>query len=349
MNISFLLGAGFSIAAGYPTAKQLSEYIVHTSGHDFYIGAGNLLRRPQNIPYQKFEMIPFENLLSLIRFYSYAHCNQFNYEHFYDFYAKLWHLSDSLACTELDTKIKAFNLLYQQLLCFYLDEAEKKANEYLGQYAYFKNFVLENQAQNKIYIHTLNHDTLVERILETQYSDGFSTDNSLFLCDKKIIPMFSNENFQGNVLLYKLHGSLDRYRFTYQNDIMKYEYIKVPLQQGINLENIRNRNDIDKPCLQCLVPDFLTGSVIKIQRYQEPFYQFQIAKFKENLCGSDKVYILGYGGRDKKINDYLLECAKDKQIYIVDPYPNDDLRKLSKMLGEKSQIIRQKAEIYKFN
>lgn len=348
MNISILLGAGFSVAAGYPTAKRLSEMVANTSSHDFYIQAGNLCKRPETLPYQKIELIPFENLLTLIRGYSYAHCNQFDYEQFYDFYWKIWHISDCFAGLKLDKRIKELNGLYQQLVCFYLDEADKRASLYIEQYEHFRDFIQHAALADKVHIHTLNHDTLLERILEGLYSDGFSTDNSLFTCEGGKIPMFSEDNYQGNILLYKLHGSLDRYRYTYQKDISKYEYIKIPSRSGINVESIRNQDDTDTSCLQCLIPDFLTGTTTKIQRYKEPFYQSQFEHFKENLCSADIIYIIGYGGRDDKINEYLLAYAKGKSIYIIDPFSNEDLNRLSQNLGANVQIVQQYAEQYDF-
>lgn len=351
MNISFLLGAGFSAATGCPTANNLSNMILSTSGHDFCLSSKkNLHRNPSGRPYEKYNMKPFEELLSLIRFYSYLRCNQFNYEEFYDFYRKLRDLSDCLGSLELSQRVNCLDDLYQQLLCLYLDEAENKASAQMEVYDKFKNYILKRATEdNCICIHTLNHDTLLERILEWRYSDGFSKSKSLFSSDQGDIAMYSKENYQGNVLLYKLHGSLDRYRYTYQNDYSKCEYVKVPTGSGIDTESIRNRNDIDKLCLQCLVPDFLTGTTSKILRYQEPFYQQQFEHFVNNLADSDIIYIIGYGGRDTQINEYLLSYAKGKQIIIIDPHPSDELQRLSDDLGGNTKIIRQSVADYSFS
>lgn len=339
MNISILLGAGFSVAAGFPTAKQLSENIVNASSLDFCIYAGNLCERPESIPYRKVLMKPFENLLALIHFYSYLHCNHFDYEHFYDFYWKIRGISDLFAGEELDMRIKEINGLYQKLVCFYLDKADKMAKQYTEYYEHFNSFVRDSAQRDMVYIHTLNHDTLLEQMLDGQYSDGFSTTGSLFHCNEHDIQMFSESNYQGNILLYKLHGSLDRYLYTYQNDFSKHEYIKIPLQSGIDIEDIRNLNDIDKPCLQCLIPDFLTGATTKIRRYKEPFYASMFECFAKNLQNSDTIYIIGYGGHDKEINKYLLTHARSKPIYIIDPFPNNELQRLSDKLGTNSRII----------
>lgn len=348
-KISFLLGAGFSAAAGCPTANILSNMILSTLSSDFYIsGKKELCKNPYKQPCEKYNMKPFEELLSLIRFYSYFRCNQFNYEDFYDFYLKLCELSDCLDNSVFSQWIKSLDAFYQQLLCLYLDEAEEKASAQIEVYEKFKNHVLKCAENNCICIHTLNHDTLLERILEGRYSDGFSKSNSLFSSDQGDIAMYSKENYQGNVLLYKLHGSLDRYRYTYQNDYSKYEYVKVPTGSGIDTESIRNRNDIDKLCIQCLVPDFLTGTTSKILRYQEPFYQQQFEHFVNNLADSDIIYIIGYGGRDAQINEYLLSSAKGKQIIIIDPHPSKELQRLSDDLGDNTQIIQQSVADYSF-
>ena len=346
-KISFLLGAGFSAVAGCPTANKLSNMILSTSSSDFYISAGKeLCKNPYRQPCEKYNMKPFEELLSLIRFYSYLRCKQFNYE---DFYLKLCELSDCLDCIEFSQRIKSLDTFYQQLLCFYLDAAEKNATGKMEVYEKFKNYVLKYAEDNCICIHTLNHDTLLERILDGYYSDGFSKSNSLFYSEQGDIAMYSKENFQGNVLLYKLHGSLDRYRYTYQKDYSKYEYVKVPTGSGIDTESIRNRKDIDKPYLQYIVPDFLTGTTSKILRYQEPFYQQQFEHFVNNLADSDIIYIIGYGGRDAQINEYFLSYAIGKQIIIIDPYPSKELQRLSDALGNNAKIIQQSVTDYSFS
>lgn len=348
-KISFLLGAGFSAVAGCPTANKLSNMILSTSSSDFYISAGKeLCKNPYRQPCEKYNMKPFEELLSLIRFYSYLRCKQFNYEDFYDFYRKLRDLSYCLGSLELSQRVNCLDDLYQQLLCLYLDEAENKASAQMEVYEKFKNYVLKCAEDNCICIHTLNHDTFLERILEGYYSDGFSKSNSLFYSEQGDIAMYSKENFQGNVLLYKLHGSLDRYRYTYQKDYSKYAYVKVPTGGGVDLNSIRNRKDIDKPYLQYIVPDFLTGTTSKILRYQEPFYQQQFEHFVNNLADSDIIYIIGYGGRDAQINEYLLSYAIGKQIIIIDPYPSKELQRLSDDLGDNTQIIQQSVADYSF-
>ena len=69
--------------------------------------------------------------------------------------------------------------------------------------------------------------------------------------------------------------------------------------------------------------DFLTGATTKPVFYRNPkFYKKQFRRFKNNLIRSKALIVIGYGGKDEGINDYLLNYFDylNKPCYIVDPY-----------------------------
>ena len=84
--------------------------------------------------------------------------------------------------------------------------------------------------------------------------------------------------------------------------------------------------------------DFLTGTTSKIERYNEPLlYQKLFEHFRSNLQTSEKLIIIGYGGKDTEINKMISEHFdyKNKPSYIIDPKPGDKINELKSKLNSK--------------
>ena len=72
--------------------------------------------------------------------------------------------------------------------------------------------------------------------------------------------------------------------------------------------------------------DFLTGTTSKIQRYNEPLlFRKLFKKFKKNLQNAEKLIVIGYGCKDKGINEMIKEYFDytNKPVYIIDKYAGD--------------------------
>ena len=83
-------------------------------------------------------------------------------------------------------------------------------------------------------------------------------------------------------------------------------------------------------------PDFLTGTTAKIFRYDEPhLYQKLFKHFEENLQRAEKLVIIGYGGRDERVNEIITEHFdhQNKSSYIIDPYAGKAIKELAEKLG----------------
>lgn len=260
-NISLLLGAGFSVDRGYPTAKILNnkitslgkdEFFVHTSGTFCPLAKGEEDPCWYSSYYkQKLFTIDF------IKFYAERH--DFNYEEFYDYYIGLANgkISDSefeAFCQRFrdsygvdDTSNEAFldghNELFNQIIDSFLVNREgKKYYEPIHHckpiYPKYSGFLycLESLGvDNVVHIHTLNHDLFFEDFkssdwLQGDLSDGFKELGSPYyglLQDRYRVRLsyFTNE-YETRYRLYKLHGSTDQYPYYLQHTGLD-AYIKI--------------------------------------------------------------------------------------------------------------------------
>jgi hypothetical protein len=151
---------------------------------------------------------------------------------------------------------------------------------------------------------------------------------------------FTNR-FDTRFRLYKLHGSIDQYPFKHEDGSPK-EYIKI--KKGVNISNLykevkdkdgqlRYENDFTN-----YYADFLSGTSSKILRYSDDgYYKEVFAHFKTNLTKSDRLIIVGYGCRDSKINEYILENYdyRNKETIIIDPYPSNEVEAFAEKVGAK--------------
>ncbi len=205
-NISFLLGAGFSIPDGYPTTAKINERLkkinqdeihIHTSGTAWFLNGEEDLnswsRKEEKLFIQKF-----------LQFYNseIIEGKVFHYEDFFDYYSELSRPNG------LDQKSKkffiefnkqseyafdhynwllnfneTFNQLLASLLLLKWPESAQWTRPYQKNYAEFLE-LLDDLGQNfKVHIHSLNHDLLMERLFHTdtlagKIDDGFEEEGS---------------------------------------------------------------------------------------------------------------------------------------------------------------------------
>ena len=91
--------------------------------------------------------------------------------------------------------------------------------------------------------------------------------------------------------------------------------------------------------------DFLTGTTTKIERYEEPLlYGELFPLFQKNLATAEKLIIIGYGAKDSKINEMILESFdfQNKKSFIIDPYAGDAVKELASKMS--ATIIRKQLE-----
>ncbi|MDP1795706.1 MAG: SIR2 family protein [Daejeonella sp.] len=172
----------------------------------------------------------------------------------------------------------------------------------------------------------------IDNWLHGKLSDGFKELGSPYYGDfegkyKVRLPYFANEYSQ-KYRLYKLHGSLDQFPFHIQGLGID-TYVKIKF--GIGTSDLFKEVNIDGEFSYIndfinYHSDFLSGTTSKILRYREPWYYDKLfTHFEENLSQSESLIIIGYGCGDIEVNNLIEKNFdfKNKQVFIVDPFPTD--------------------------
>ena len=288
-KVSFLIGAGFSYPAGYPIGDGLNEKILNVKADDLGIhpdGTVYLLNGEED-PIRGSSFIKRMFFERFISFYtnSIISGQKFDYEKFYDFYRQLdrkelkskpfnefvINFKDEFKHYE-DTKrnlLSGFNDILNQLLSIYLVKPDDSDD---SQYKEFFNF-LNTEYDTRFYVHTLNHDCLFESLSESylnkELSSGFNLTNTPFfekLRDESERPLaeFKGE-YETDIHLYKLHGSIDHVPFISHYNAKKC----IKIFSDTVFTEIFSRIYIDgkeriENCWINYFPDFLSGTTEKI-------------------------------------------------------------------------------------
>jgi hypothetical protein len=219
---------------------------------------------------------------------------------------------------------------------------------YLLEYLEEKNY--------KLHIHTLNHDLLMEKYFQTQtlgnkISDGFDDSYSPYFADITLngakngtryaytydirLRRFKNR-YDAIFNLYKLHGSVDNYVFNLNNK--KYDMIKqvYGMNEGSIYKEITTHfGEIRKEHFYVdVIPEFLSGTTEKLRHYERDVYYHQVFEhFFQNLNNSKHLIVIGYGFKDSKINDhlinYFLNYAHKTMLVIDVTRPESDILNLN--------------------
>ena len=359
---SLLLGAGFSVNQGYPTANQLNEKLTSLDPEDFWIHTdGTVVLRDEKDPcwYSSYAKGKFF-IIELIDFYQKHSQKDFNYEEFYDFYSEIYRNGIEIPefndfCEnfrkEHHSDINNHNLLsktnniFNQLIGHFL--IDNKGNRFYEPVHYGKPIFLgytgflnclEKWGENGVvHIHTLNHDIFFEIFKSSDWiqgsmDDGFKELGSPYYGDlgekyKVRLPYFTNE-YREKYRLYKLHGSVDQFPFHIQDEGIE-TYVKIKL--GIGTSDLFKEVEKDRRLTYIngwinYHPDFLSGTTSKILRYREPWYYEKVFNhFENNLENSEMLVLIGYGCGDIEVNNLIKEKFDylNKPILVVEPDPSD--------------------------
>lgn len=162
---------------------------------------------------------------------------------------------------------------------------------------------------------TLNHDLLLEwyfKIENIDYGDGFK--NGIF-------DINNLDASQNNVLLLKLHGSIDagyddNWKFVKENDY---------------INHIKNNR-----LFYHGAPSLLIGTFNKFYAYNlDPVYLDLSYKTRQLLQSSNNLIIAGYGFQDKGINAIVrqwLDKEKNHRIIYIHNNPDNEINKARGMI-----------------
>jgi len=348
-HIAFILGAGFSVPAGYPTANKLNEDIKLIINNKKY---QSFQDRHNGI----LESYIFDKVLI-----DYNQINNFNYEEYFDvlnneignkldqnrlrsyiesgMYKYFWKGKKEFESQICNNQISSiFNAVikecnnykalvegrceeYQNIIAHALlnGNIDGKCHSFNKCYLNFVKILTEYRRNGyQIDIFTLNHDLFLESILSLKelkddVCTGFGSDVKIIRNKKYVV---FNVNFYNKpIKVYKLHGSIDIHELSFYNRQEK-KFIKI-------LDGYSDSNaflmDTDKGVN--IIPMFLTGrKTKKLQYYNEP-YKSLFKEFKKHLDMADKLVVIGYGGNDNVINNVVKDYYnwKEKQLIVVAP------------------------------
>jgi len=366
-SVSILLGAGFSAPMGYPIGNDMNNGLLNfdESSLDF-APCGTLVSSTDGTKpkFQKDGVLNnhqkyFIFCKRLIKEYTEAHDDMFDYEQFYDFIKteeakqeRYQRLCDDLFddCESYEHYLSNVSHIYNQMAAHLLkdktgkswyDDEPFKVNFYDG-YNGFLTYLSELSREVIVNVHTLNHDLLFESFNNTGFingdiSDGFDEYGSEYygkLTTKDRTYHCRLERYKGRyntpIRLYKLHGSLDYVPFYRQNEygwMIPENYVKIKwgIGAGDIMKSRKSKIGYDISPFEYHA-DFLTGTTSKIKRYNEPLlFRKLFKKFRKNLRDADKLIIIGYGCKDEGINEMIKENFdyRNKPSFIIDAYAKD--------------------------
>ncbi|MBW8042607.1 MAG: hypothetical protein FVQ85_21790 [Planctomycetes bacterium] len=170
-------------------------------------------------------------------------------------------------------------------------------------------------------IFTLNHDTILEQYLSSmglRIIDGFSEPvNNVRYLDLRLF-----DNPVNSIRLFKLHGSINWFRFTSRSSTLAYDDIGIPLEA--DYWHTRNPNGV----MQLPVdgrPMFLVGVFNKILHYTSGLYADMHYYFHASLKNISRLVVCGYGWRDKGINSRIINWLysnDENLVVLIHPRPD---------------------------
>lgn len=387
MIYTFLIGSGFSVPVGLPTSKELNERI--TKADELPIGFASNGALVQNYdgskPYFGYTTsyeATFQFGMRLIRDYCLTH-DVFDYEEFFDYFNDIHKKAakkvqekelqerypllpphyyareekEGRRGLELYQPTYQLNHIYQELIDYLLILPK---NVDFESYEPFINHIkkLINRG-NIVNIYSLNHDVLIEKIiehfhLEAYFCDGFTDAGTAYYGDvsgtKHQLEYFANQ-YDKPIRLHKLHGSTSYYAFNKEVEAGSYQLSNI-IKRPNGLDEYKLEYREGTKILHCKIyrgmlsmeADFLTGATSKIKRYKSPiYYKPQFENFGRDLSVTDSLTIIGYGFKDSKINEIVRQKLNvAAQCKVIDPFLSAGAEDVAKKILPIIQIKHEK-------
>jgi hypothetical protein len=339
---SLLLGAGFSVNKGYPTADKLNEKILKVNLENYSVKNDGTLTKVNSSEEDPFSYLPSalskNFMVKLIELFENEE-GPFDYEKFYDYIVnpKLKESQAFQSTTDafrkkcgIDSKEipfdfqdnrlleKSITLLIQLIEVLLVDKSGKNFYKPINLMKplpkEYKGFLqmLEKLGENSIvHAHTLNHDLLFETFNHTgwiggELSNGFNELGSKFYGrenDNKMIRLeYFSNRYDTRYRLYKLHGSLDQFPFRHQDDSPT-EHIKT--KKGVNISNFYKEVETERGGFS----------------YENDFTNY----YADFLSGTtNKILRYDEGGYYKEVFSHFRENLKNSDKLIIVGYECKD-------------------------
>lgn len=345
-RIAFLLGSGTSIPAGMPSTQTITERILSGEGVMRHTDGNYYFDKPlYGIPDEYVpRVVVFLNRLKIEidLYYLYETGHFTNYEDLY-YVASQIHDSESkeydnpviqpfinkvlpeigplLVSEENEIRdewqlLDLFNETAHYIRCVVWQLLSKKPNS-LDRLNCIKDACLDNQLSN-IDIFSLNHDTVLEYLLsqnDIQVIDGFGQ-------SQENVRYWNPDLFDSGdskVRLFKLHGSVNWFRFRPDSGSWSDESIGIPLDRDFwhtkSPQGQRQWPVGGRPML-------LVGTFNKMLQYTSDIYADLHYQLHRSLRHAQQLVVCGYSFGDKGINTRIIEwiySSSNRKIIVVHP------------------------------
>jgi hypothetical protein len=367
MANTFILGAGFSVPAEFPSGQTLNQIF-------FKNLENNILKlSDEQWVWDEYDNSITQNgrlntdylnisflLSELIETFQKETFLPFDYEEFFDWIHKDYD-ADLLkkSCNKVNKRLAVLDipaysghlfkdpnineyLRVQKCYSYLIADLLRRPYKRTENLKYYTRFIDSLKKDEKANIFTLNHDTLFEYLMQVNaisYSDGFSINNSMITNNEKEKMEVFNNDYNADIKLFKLHGSVDYYQFAEmkESDNGVYNYTgNYWFFKPKNYWDIHTASLIDPvtdQVIQSVNPDikpqFLTGKSKAQMIDNHPIYKKLYSNLIDSLSTTNKLIIIGYSYRDKHINQLIKESLESRLLPIVNvnPYVRFPFRK----------------------
>jgi hypothetical protein len=360
-TLNVILGAGFSYDAGLPLSAGIDRFFTRDnrekllrfySSEWFWVDGksdGDIHNGKNN-----WDAISYSYILNMfVDAYTKANNGFINYEHFYQFLVDL-ERDKPLLNTMIERARASFlddfpdvpsdsNYFYAfsdrdhskilDIVNYLIADLLKpeKSIEILSEiYSSFLGFI---RGYEQVNIFTLNHDTLIEGLLDhrdLKWFDGFSREDVDLKYQDKYQRCFKGDLPNEGIKLIKLHGSIDLFRYDHLETVKSgvyqraanYTYYK---PDGYSAKHHVVRVDSSGEVLQDfhsdVVPKFITGTRKEELIESDPMYRWGMDQLHKALTHSSDLLICGYSFGDDHVNEVLKECNKGQYGRIININP----------------------------
>lgn len=310
-KLNLLLGAGSTISAGMPSTLDISTclesltapgQIGKSNGDRFFASLKDFLVKKGEYKDVNFELM----LYALETIEPFLHGNRKSVFEKEDYFR-------SVVAPFVELSNDAKFIEHSQGTRYWRIEAFKQIGKLIGdrlststvKEKHLSDLLLRLNSQFGLKVFTLNYDDLVDRV-PIEWRDGFIPNNSNY-CESFGASQFLADDQSTSPLLVHLHGST---RFGYmQGSYFEIDKYRTPEIAGNHLldmatfQNVHGRLVASGPMISGL------SKVEQLLLRPKP-YGYYFNSFINNLIANPRLLILGYGGYDRHINDWILESIR---------------------------------------
>jgi hypothetical protein len=358
-----IIGAGFSRPAKYPTGYDLNQrFFENMENRMLNMSSGEWVwddydDASSNNGRLNSDFLNISYLLSeFVERYQKETYMVFNYEEFYDWFRNNYGNIELLQelTTTVNNRLKSefniddtsdhiienpdinhFRKIYESFNYLIGDLLIRPYERDENIETYF-NFIDYVESFDEVELYSLNHDLLIEYIFNTfsvKYSDGFSLTNSPIQGEAGEPLKVFNNSYSDKIRLYKLHGSVDYYRFeemiekgAVSNPTGKYwfykpeDYYNKHYAKRIDL----NTNEVVQRYNFNTLPQFLTGKDKMDFIENQHFYGDLYDSFKSSFDNCTELLTVGYSFADLHINSVIKDSVDKFDFKIKNVNPGMD-------------------------